>query len=254
MADTLSFQERSLTQQGYKYTKEELRKLEWGLRFTPLLCMAGAAYGLFMQSPQIHFVMAAIGILPFWFPTWHPMDRFYNYVINPIIKGVKLPPNPLPRRIACMVGGAMNVGIGFGFLYEMPVLAYGFGAILVPLQLIVISTHFCVAAWFYELAMKVTGKWDQLVSLEDAQKLLDEGAIMVDVRDADEFAKGHLPNAINVPLSEVTQHLETFRQQPALMYCQSGMRCQQAIGQLKRHGVRQVYNLGSMDRWKGSQS
>ena len=45
MAETLSFQERSLTQQGYKYTKAELRKLEGGLRFTPLVCMTGAAYG-----------------------------------------------------------------------------------------------------------------------------------------------------------------------------------------------------------------
>jgi len=71
MADTLSFQERSLTQQGYKYTKEELRKLEWGLRFTPLLCMAGAAYGLYMQSPHSfydggyrYFALLVSGLAP----------------------------------------------------------------------------------------------------------------------------------------------------------------------------------------------
>ena len=147
----------------------------------------------------------------------------------------------------------MNVGIGIGFLYQMPVLAYVFGAILVPLQLIVISTHFCVAAWFYEMALKVTGKWDALVSLDDAQRLLDNGAILVDVREPDEFAEGHLPNAVNLPLDEVVQHVETFRKQPALVYCKSGMRSQQAIGQLKRHGLREIYNLGSMERWKGPQ-
>jgi len=253
MAETLSFQERSLTQQGYKYTKAELRKLEWGLRFTPLVCMTGAAYGLYMQSPIIHFVMAAIGILPFWFPAWHPMDRFYNHVINPLVKGVKLPPNPLPRRIACMIGGAMNIGIGFGFMYQMPSVAYVFGAILVPLQLIVISTHFCVAAWVYEIGMKVAGRWDQPILLEDAHRLIDEGALLVDVREEDEFAQGHLPNAINVPLDEVVLHLETFQQKPALMYCQSGTRCQQAVSRLKRHGVNRVYNLGAMDRWEEKQ-
>lgn len=254
MAEALSFQERALTQQGYKYTKEELRKLEWGLRFTPLACMAGAAYGLYMQSPEIHFIMAVIGILPFWFPAWHPMDRFYNTVIRPLVKGVTLPPNPLPRRIACMIGGTMNVGIGFGFLYQMPVLAYVFGAILVPLQLMVITTHFCVAAWFYEMAMKVIGKWDQQVTLDEAQQLLDQGAIFVDVRSEQEFAQGHLPNAINIPLDEVGQHVEVFRQKPALLYCQSGTRSQSAISQLKRHGLSQVHNLGAMDRWKEIQS
>ena len=75
----------------------------------------------------------------------------------------------------------------------------------------------------------------------------------MDVREADEFARGHLPNAINVPLDEVVQHLEIFRDKPALMYCQSGARCKQAVGRLKRHGLSQVYNLGSMDRWEGPQ-
>ncbi|MDA0708864.1 MAG: DUF4395 family protein [bacterium] len=254
MAEAMSFQERSLAQQGYKYTQAELRQLEWGLRFTPLLCMAGAAYGLMMQSPTIHFCMAAMGILPFWAPAWHPMDRFYNHVVSPLLGAVKLPPNPLPRRIACFVGGTMNVGIGLGFLYGYPILAYVFGSILVPLQLIVISTHFCVAAWLYEAAMRVAGKWDHLVPLAEAQRLLDEGAILIDVREVDEFSEAHLPNAQNIPLSEVVQQLETFKRQPVLIYCRSGMRSQQAITQLKRFGVTQVYNLGSMDRWKGAQS
>lgn len=250
MAETMTFGQRSLNQQGYVYTKEELRKLEWGLRFTPLLCMAGAAYGLYMQSPIIHFVMAALGILPFWFPAWHLLDRFYNHVVRPIVNGVQLPPNPLPRRIACMIGGIMNIGIGFGFIYQMPALAYGFGAILVPLQLIVISTHFCVAAWVYEIVMKITGQWDQLISLDEAHRLIDEGAILVDVRDESEFAQGHLPNAIHVPLDDVVLHLDIFQKQPALLYCQSGTRCQQGVSRLKRHGVNQVYNLGAMERWE----
>jgi hypothetical protein len=142
----LSAQNRSLAQQGYDYTAEQLRELSWGLRFTPGVCMIGALYGLWTQQPMVHFVLAALGILPFWAPAWHPLDRLYNHVLRPLWGGVRLPPNPLPRRIACVAGGSMNVGIGLAFLNGAPVVAYVFGAILVPLQLIVISTHFCVAS------------------------------------------------------------------------------------------------------------
>lgn len=119
-----------------------------------------------------------------------------------------------------------------------------------PLQLIVISTHFCVAAWVYESVMKFSGKWNQPISQGEIHRLMDAGGILVDVRDAHEFAQGHLPNAINIPLDELVLHLETFQKQPALLYCQSGARCQQGVGRLKRHGVDQVYNLGAMERWE----
>ena len=143
MAETMTFGQKSLNQQGYDYSPEDLRKLDWGLRFTPMLCMFGAIYGLYIQQPYLHFALAALGILPFWFPAWHPLDMFYNAILRHVVRGVKLPPNPLPRRIACLMGGSMNIGIGFGFLYGNVTLAYVFGAILIPLQIIVISTHLC---------------------------------------------------------------------------------------------------------------
>ena len=145
MAGTL--ESIALAQQGYDYTPEELHKLSWGLRFTPFVCMLGAAYGLTTGNPNIHFALAALCILPFWFPAWHPLDRIYNHLIRPIWNGTPLPPNPLQRRIACVIGGSINIGIGVSFLSGSAILAYILGFILVPLQIIVISTHFCVASW-----------------------------------------------------------------------------------------------------------
>ncbi len=106
---TLKIQDRFLFQQGYDYSPQELKTLVWGLRFTPLLCMLGALCGLYWQAPRLHFLLAALGMLPFWFPDKHPLDFFYNKAIRPLFNGVELPPNPLPRRIACFMGGSMNI-------------------------------------------------------------------------------------------------------------------------------------------------
>ena len=69
---SISYQEQGLIQQGYHYESGELRELSWGLRFTPFVCMGFAILGLFLKEPLIHFSLAALGIIPFWFPGGHP--------------------------------------------------------------------------------------------------------------------------------------------------------------------------------------
>ena len=249
MESSLSFGQKALTQQGYDYGTDELRRLDWGLRFTPTVCMLGAAYGLVTQQPMVHFVLAALGILPFWLPAWHPLDRFYNAVIRPLWKGVTLPPNPLPRRIACLMGGAMNIGIGVGFLYENLMVAYLFGFILVPLQLIVISTHFCVASWMYEGLLRALGRWTRPISGDEARALVAGHAVLVDVREPHEVAGGHLPDAVNIPLDQIGSRLHEIEGKTLILYCQSGLRSQKAAQTLKRRGLEEIHNLGAMSRW-----
>ena len=65
---TLNGQQKFLFQQGYDYSPQELRELAWGLRFTPFVCMLGAVYGLATQQPTVYFLLAALGMLPFWGP------------------------------------------------------------------------------------------------------------------------------------------------------------------------------------------
>ena len=220
-----------------------------GLRFTLLLYMAIAIYGLCTQQPHIHFGLAALGILPFWFSSGHPLDLLYNYLIRPIIGAVKLPPNPLPRRIACVMGGSMNAFIGLAFVSQNPGITYILGGILITLQSTVITTHFCVGLWMYEDALKLLGRATKLVPIDQAREMINTGAQLVDVREPDEFAGGHLEGATNIPVDQVAQHLETFRENRSLLYCQSGLRCQRAIQIFRRYGIEDVHNLGAMSRW-----
>jgi len=75
MNNEMSFQQRSLFQQGYQsYTTEELKQLEWGLRFTPSACTSLTILALIMQWPLLAFVVSGLGIWAFFFPAAHPMD------------------------------------------------------------------------------------------------------------------------------------------------------------------------------------
>ena len=238
----------SLLQQGYICKTKELRSISNGLRFTPVVCMMLAMYGLYLQNPYFHYIIAALGIIPFWFPKGHPFDMLYNQVVRKIIQAPRLPPNPLPRRIACLMGGTMNIFIGVSFHLGNPVAAYIIGAMLIFLQLIVISTHFCLASYLYEYALKLVGKWKAPISLENAKNLLKKGALLVDVRNPDEFSHGTIEGSINIPLSEL--EYERLKGKAVLLYCKSGIRSAEGREKLRVLGHPNVYNLGSMSRWK----
>jgi len=241
---------RALTQQGYDYSPRELNELQWGLRFTPTVCMLLAVWGLATQQPAVHLALAALGILPFWAPSWHPFDRLYNDVLRPVWRGVALPPNPLPRRIACFMGGSMNIAIALSFMAGNVPLAYAFGGALIVLQIIVITTHFCVASWMYEGVLRALRRWTAPESVDKLRQLLQQQACMIDVRNPEEFAAGHLDGAENVPLDEIPRRLAGRQDDCLIVYCKSGLRSQRATQLLKRQGYRRVFNLGAMSRWQ----
>lgn len=86
---------------------------------------------------------------------------------------------------------------------------------------------------------------------EEAKGLVAGGARLVDVRTAEEFAAGHLPGAINVPLSELAKRANGLvpKEAPVVVYCSSGMRSRLAKTALVKRGFTAVYDLGAMSRW-----
>lgn len=89
------------------------------------------------------------------------------------------------------------------------------------------------------------------ISPAKARELVQSGAKLVDVRSAAEFASGHLPGAVNIPVGELGAKLESLgaKDKPLIVYCASGTRSAMARSVLKRRGFAQVFNLGSMSRW-----
>jgi rhodanese-related sulfurtransferase len=250
-SNKLSFQHRSLVQQGYEnYTRQELTEMEWGLRFTPFVCALIALYGLVTQQPLVLFAVAFLGAWAFFFPAAHPMDLLYNHVVRPLFGAAKLPPNPLQRRLACLSAAIMNLMAGTLFLVGWPIAAWIVGGCLLVLQAIVIATHFCVLSWMYEGVSRMLGNWNLPIEPEFAQRLLHEGASVIDVRTPQEFAEQHLDCALNLPLESLPVNLDRLPKGTLLLHCKSGMRSNMAAQLLKRKGFRDVYNLGSFDRAK----
>jgi phage shock protein E len=89
------------------------------------------------------------------------------------------------------------------------------------------------------------------VTKAEAHAMVEAGALLVDVRTPAEFAAGHLPGAVNVPLNEVQRRLDALgpKDQPKVLYCASGTRSAMARSMLKGRGYSQVWNLGAMSRW-----
>ena len=94
------------------------------------------------------------------------------------------------------------------------------------------------------------------ISQAEAMKIMagDEPYVIVDVRRPDEFAKGHIPGAINVPNEGIAD------EQPAelpdldqvlLVHCQTGRRSAAASKKLAEIGYTRVLEFGGIMTWKG---
>ncbi len=76
------------------------------------------------------------------------------------------------------------------------------------------------------------------------------GAVLLDVREADEFRAGHIPGAVNLPLSRIGQ-TDLDKNAPIFAYCLRGTRSRQAVSALARMGYAQVKSVGGITRYRG---
>ena len=76
------------------------------------------------------------------------------------------------------------------------------------------------------------------------------GAVLVDVREAEEFAAGHIPGAVNLPLSRI-KTVALPKETPLFLYCLRGARSLRAVGVLKRMGYTNLRSIGGINTYKG---
>ena len=75
--------------------------------------------------------------------------------------------------------------------------------------------------------------------------LVKEGAVILDVRNNDEFSEGHIINALNIPVREIRDHLSKLdHYKPIICCCASGVRSAAAKTILESKGYRSVYDGG----------
>jgi rhodanese-related sulfurtransferase len=81
-----------------------------------------------------------------------------------------------------------------------------------------------------------------VAKIEDFKSLLDSGeVVLVDVREADEYGKGHFEGAINIPIRTLADNLDKIpADKPAVVYCASGHRAGVATTALQLLGYKNV--------------
>jgi rhodanese-related sulfurtransferase len=83
-----------------------------------------------------------------------------------------------------------------------------------------------------------------------------EGALLLDVRTAEEYDSGHIPGSVNLPLQSIDEvDLVAEGLDTALyVYCRSGARSSQACEMLRDMGYRNVRNIGGLGAYSGKLS
>lgn len=87
------------------------------------------------------------------------------------------------------------------------------------------------------------------VNAEEAVCLHDQGAVIVDVREHDEWIVGHAPGAVHVPLSSVGREARRFADREVLTVCRTGRRSARAAKVLAKAGADVLNVAGGMSSW-----
>lgn len=86
------------------------------------------------------------------------------------------------------------------------------------------------------------------------QLINQRDAVMVDVREDNEYTGGHIVNSIHIPLGYLNdriKELEKFKSKPVIVGCRTGQRSGHACATLKKAGFEEVYNLsGGVTAWQ----
>ena len=106
-----------------------------------------------------------------------------------------------------------------------------------------------IVSWVQSLLSKVLF----VTPTELTIKVNREDAVVLDIRTADDFKKGHITSARNIPLAQLSSQLpmlENNKNKPIIVVCQAGMSAQGAAKQLINAGFSQVAVLrGGMSKW-----
>jgi rhodanese-related sulfurtransferase len=92
-----------------------------------------------------------------------------------------------------------------------------------------------------------------VTTLEATQLINRNDALIVDLRAADDYAKGHILGAKNIPLADLEQRsgeLDKHKSKPLILHCGDGNRAGSGVAALRKKGFDSVHNLaGGYAAW-----
>lgn len=92
------------------------------------------------------------------------------------------------------------------------------------------------------------------VDVKQVSARQSSGALLIDVREADEYAQGHVPGSTLIPLGQLAQRLQEiarYKDKPVVLICHSGRRSEQALKLLEGAGFSAAANVeGGMIAWQ----
>lgn len=104
---------------------------------------------------------------------------------------------------------------------------------------------------FTELRRKAMGVSN--IEPQEAVRLINGDAVVLDLRSAEAFSRGHIVNAKNVPYDEIgsdQEKLERFKGKPIVAVCDAGITSAKLVATLRKAGMENVYSLrGGVNAW-----
>ena len=92
------------------------------------------------------------------------------------------------------------------------------------------------------------------ISSQDLIRLMNQGALVLDIRKPEEFAAGHVNGAKHLPSDQILTAGDTFKRfkdKPVVVYCDSGSLAAAAVRQLTQQGFTKAFTLrGGFASWR----
>jgi phage shock protein E len=81
----------------------------------------------------------------------------------------------------------------------------------------------------------------------NVKEIIENGAVIIDVRTPGEFSGGHVKGSVNIPLDKISNNITKIKnyRKPIVVCCASGMRSSNAKRVLINSGIEEVYDGGS---------
>ena len=84
----------------------------------------------------------------------------------------------------------------------------------------------------------------------EAKELVEQGAMMIDVRELSEWNHGHAPGALHLPMSIISEHLHKVpKDEDVVVCCRSGSRSSAVVSFLSNNGYKVLNMRGGMAAW-----